>query len=96
MEHAPQAITSLWEVTVSGSFTDMSSRAAKVALWAKAPGVKAVLALDRGAFYSLGPDQQGALINTVTGSGGYIRLFRDLKSTALRDVDFIKQAITAP
>lgn len=81
---------------MSSAFTDIETRAVKVAGWARAPGVKAVLALDRGAFYSLTTAQQTAIVNTVTSAGGYIALSRDLKSTAITDARLIAGEVARP
>ena len=96
IDHGTKTVVSLWEVTVSSAFPDIESRAAKVAAWARAPGVKAVLALDRGAFYSLSTAQQAAIVNTVTSAGGYIALTRDLKTTAITDARLIAGEVARP
>jgi RHS repeat-associated protein len=97
IDHGAKTVVSLMEVTVSGSFSDIESRALKVAGWARAaPGVKAVLALDRGAFYSLSAAERSSVVSTVTSAGGYISLFRDLKSTSIHNARAAAAEIAAP
>ena len=97
IDHGAKTVVSLMEVTVSGTFKDIESRALKVAAWAKAaPGVKSVLALDRGAFYSLSAAERSSVVSTVTSAGGYIALFRDLKPTSIQNARLIASEVAAP
>jgi len=90
----PGTVVSLWEVTTSWDWQHIIERGAKVGLWAAAMGKAklgqvqgaAVLAIDRGAYFSLSPENQELLRSTVVGAGGYISLIKDLRSTAKDDV----------
>lgn len=97
-------VVSIWEVTTSTQFQHIFSRGRKVAAWAavlggsaatagaaaseNTPVKAAVLAMDRGTYFGLQPGDRMNLVNTVTGAGGFIRLYRDLTANATR------QAIT--
>lgn len=64
--------------------------------WARAaPGVKSVLTIDRGAFYSLTPERS-SIVTTVTGAGGYISLIRDLRPIAIQNARIFATELAAP
>jgi hypothetical protein len=54
----------------------------------------AVLAIDRGAWFSLTPAERATIQSTVTSAGGYISLFRDLTSTSIADARAIAADLT--
>jgi RHS repeat-associated protein len=87
IDRGARVVTSLWEVTTSANFDrDLMPRALKVQGWAAAGGrlnVDAVLAIDRGVFFQLSPEQRQQLVRTVTSSGGYITLVRDLRADSI-------------
>jgi RHS repeat-associated protein len=91
-------VVSLFEVTVSAQPLNILERAEKVAAWAAAASklkvpaefkIAAVLGIDRGVFFQLPEAERQSLVKTVTSAGGYIALFRDLRSTALEDARII-------
>lgn len=89
-------MVSLWEVTVSADPQAIKDRAAKVAAWAAATeesGVKAVLALDRAAYFKLSEADREHVRDLVVNAGGYISLFRDLTKTAAANARAAADAI---
>jgi RHS repeat-associated protein len=97
VEHGANVVTSVWEVTVSRNAKLIRERADRVAAWAKAmPSeleVKAVLALDRGAYFGLSETDRQYVRDTVVGAGGYISLFRDLTLTSTKNADATADAV---
>ena len=58
--------------------------------------MKSVLALDRGAFYSLSAAERSTIVSTVTSAGGYISLFRDLKPVSIENAKLVAADVAAP
>ncbi len=92
------------EVTASTQFRFIEPRGAKVAAMAKVlkvaklpAGLEAVamLAIDRGAFFSLSTVERDALTKTVDAAGGLIALFRDLTSVSLQDARIVAQELAS-
>ncbi len=96
-------VISVWEVTTGWSPLTIGERAAKVAGWASMLGkaktgpftAAAVLAIDRGAFYRMPPEERAKIVKTVTGAGGYIRLYRDLTKQAIKNAQGIAADLAA-
>ena len=86
------------EITTSAQWRFIQPRAVKVAAWAsvlnkaKLPRglqVIALLAIDRGAYFSLPAPEREALHKTLAASGGVISLHRDLAKISVVDAKIL-------